>query len=259
MGSTLRRWHELLGAFATTIMFVDFLLGLWVHEHLTAIRLCLAVAALIMLLGWFFSRYQRVENLVHDVHYKFSQPDNWKVWEAAKHRYRYIGMSGKTLEPEFKRFVSLPHNGFRGCEVQLLLMFPDSLFVQQSLEHELGRRLTETEIATEVSDLRIRIEVTSRAYQQLAREGLKIEVRLYREYCRFWAHFVDDTRIYIAPLLRNTSGLEATVLQLKRGRHDNVLMQYYEDEFARLWESGTPVVLQELATCGSQKFDAYKV
>jgi hypothetical protein len=247
MLSRLRYWPELFAAFATTIMFVDFLLGLWLPAHVSAIRWFLAVAATLLVAGWLLGRYLRVGLLVHDVHYQFSQHDNWRAWEAAKRRYRYLGISGKTLETEFRRFVSTPHNGLRGCEVQVLLMYPDPALVRESLEHELGRPLNASEVARDVPDLCTRIDVTSRAYQQLVSSGLKIEVRLYKEYCRFWAHLIDDTQVYVAPLLRGSSGLEATVLHLKRGAHDNVLMQFYEDEFTRLWESGATLAQQTAA------------
>jgi hypothetical protein len=104
----------------------------------------------------------------------------------------------------------------------------------------------------QVEDVRKRIEVTSHAYQDLHQSGLDIEVRFSNEYCRFWAHYIDNSEVFIGPLLQGSSGLEATVLHLKAKNDGNLLVQFYQDEFDRLWDNGVSAEqsLQARATAG---------
>jgi len=228
--------HERFDRFdmlVTVLVFVDLLASIVLGtEHPKLLRWLLVGSAITFLLSWWVGRFFRVCRFIHDVRPSFTIRDNEDVWKRAKGLYRYLGISGKTMQLEFQSFLDtarLPV-GFR---IELLLLRPHSDFVRKSKDHELGREST----PEEVEAVSRAIEESARFYQGLRAKGLNIEVRFYSEYEGYWCHLVDHREALVGHMMMGESGLHSTVLHLKRTKRekDNVLLRFYFDEFVRLW------------------------
>lgn len=228
------KWANWFAVFATLLMFVDFLAGF--HRQHASLDWALIAVFILLILVIVSLRFLRVASLVHDVYPRFDSGENVVVWRRVRHKYRYVGVSGATFLSEFRTFTMPPKNGLHGIEIQLLLLAPEPELVCESQMHETGRAIYATDPSVVLTCNRIRD--TASAY--LSQPGLSIEVRFYDEICRYWAHLVDESEVYLSPLLHRQTGLESTVLRLSGGAGKNLLVRYYTDEFDRLWRNAVP-------------------
>jgi hypothetical protein len=185
-------------------------------------------------------RLSHVFTHIHDVIAKFSIPSNVNAWREVRERYRYMGISGNTIEMQLRSFLAeegLPE----GSIAQFLLMMPFSEYVKQTKRHEMGDGELEENIIQEAEATSRRIEDVSRAYLSLSGPKLRVEVRFYSQYLGYWAHLVDETEAFVGYMFKGQPGLNATVIHLKRAMHeDNLLRRFFADEFERIWESAEP-------------------
>jgi hypothetical protein len=228
------QWANWFAVTATFLMFVDFLAGF--HRQHAALDWVLIAVFVLLILVVVSLRYLRVASLVNDVYPRFDIGKNLEVWRRVRHKYCYVGVSGATFLSEFRAFASPPKNGLFGTTIHLLLLLPDAELVRESQMHETGQDINVADPSVELTCRRIRD--TASAY--LSQRGLNIEVRFYSEVCRYWAHFVDDSEVYLSPLLHRQTGLESMVLRLTGGARKNLLVRYYIDEFERLWRNAIP-------------------
>ncbi len=230
------KWANWFAIAATFLMFADFLIG-FEKQH-AALNWVLVSVFILLVFVIVSLRFLRVTSLVHDVYPKFDIPENLIVWRRARHKYRYVGVSGATFLSEFRAFTTRPENGLTGTSIQILLLMPRPELVLESHMHETGREIELTDPSAALTCRRIR----DTASTYLSFPNLNIEVRFYSEICRYWAHIVDDSEVYLSPLLHRETGLRSMVLRLTGGTRKNLLVRFYVDEFERIWRNAVPAV-----------------
>jgi len=237
MRPSYERWASWFVLVATVLMFADFVATF--HKQHAKLDWLLVAALCALVLTLLALRIVRVTSFVRDVYTTFDVEDNPKVWSRVKTRYRYIGVSGATFLTEFRKFAEGSSQKLDGIAIQILLLYPDRELIRQSKVHELGMEVdADHQSVSLVHDV---IVDTARTYASFRNAGMNIEVRFYREFCRYWAHLVDDREVYLAPLLQRQSGLKSVLLRMSGGPVRNLLIRFYFDEFDRLWSNATPV------------------
>jgi hypothetical protein len=214
-------------------MFVDLGVVVLVRPEARAVRIGIFLLGLFVAVmsGYFAHRYLRVPRTIHDVR-KFGLDENLRIWRRARQSYSYLGVSGGTIATYFRLYVDR-YKFPAGCEVRFLLAKPGSECLRESKRNELGREPS----ADEISALSFKIEEQANFYHELKAAGLGVEVRFYPGYHGYWAHFVNCNEVIVGPFLKGQDGLETTIMHLKCRGKSNVLLQFYKEEFERLWES----------------------
>ncbi len=221
---------ERFSYFVDAIVFIDLLVTVFIGQnHPLVLKLVILGSILLAAILGIILRPFRVIRYVTDVKPHFKIVDNVQVWRNVVEEYAYIGISGGSFLSEFRNTVE--QGIFNpGCRLRFLLLAPEADCVRESKKHELGREPNNEEVSAEIR----RINSTAESYLGM-RGKLELKVRFYREYARYWAHYVDDREGFIGYLLRGRSGLRDPVLILKRGHHHNPLLRHFLEEFDRLW------------------------
>ncbi len=231
-----RGWFDRFDMVVTVLVLADLVISsLGTPDRPALLRWVLVLSLAVVFAFQVIRPRLRVMDVVSAVIPNFALEDNSGVWRRARQGYCYLGVSGDTIRQQFLR--ELNRNGFhRDCPIRVLLLLPWSEYVRESKAHELAAVPSDEEVAA-VSRT---IETSAAAYAAMA-PRLRIEVRFYASYIRYWAHYVDGEEAFIGYLLEGRPGFDGTVLCLRRGRHGNTLLRYYQEEFEHLWSRALPV------------------
>lgn len=196
----------------------------------------LVAAVIVGAVGWWLAE-GKLSVLRHvagvECHYKGGVEEFKKV----KSSYGYLGVSGRSVINDFKRFLSHWH-GQETLRVRILSIHPYTDFV---LDNQ--RLANPAAGAPEAGVESALIEAIAREYQGLARAGVQIEVRFYQAALHYWGHFLDHGEAVIGLRLTGQSGDECTALRLRHGSRgrENDLLRLFQEEFESLWGAATTV------------------